>query len=796
MQSPETVESAAPAMSIRDYFRTIVRRRRIFFLTFCLIVIGVTVYTYQLEPIYEASTTLRVRDESGNRLGLAAGSMGIIKQSNIDTELEIIRSYGNVEQAVQLLHLNWDIDKKSSGLTFTLVEFQTPKTAVPYTITLTGPEQFIVKDDTGVQIGAGKNNIPFKQGNLSLLLTDLKGKPGDSFQVTLQPLEEIVTGMLLTSVKAIEVGGKSTSGGGTGIIKLSIRNPSPVRARAIANTLAQVYVEQSITFKSEEARKTLEFIEEQMKVTQGAVNEAESRLQQFKSTENIFDLASEVSQLVDRLAEIDKQKSAIQFQKRLTELGLANLKESLAKGQIYIPTAMMNTDTAIGSFAGRLVELDIQKKTFRLEKAEEHPQVRAVQLQIDETMRKLRNAYESNLRTLAKQEQDLEQQKPRFESELKKFPEVELRLAGLTRVSKVNVDIYLFLLQKHEEARIAKAATVSNITIIDSAQLPRSPVYPNKQKNIIFGIFLGLLIGGGLVFFIEYLDDTIKDGEEARHFLGLPVLATVPFIKLAVAQDENESPAIITYRNPKASVAEAFRSLRTSIHFSSITKEKKVLLITSSFPGEGKTTIMSNLAVTMTQTGAKVLLIDCDMRRPSLHKIFKQEKVPGLSEILAGDMNVSDIIHETEVPGLYFIPAGTTPPNPAELLGSQQMHDMLEVVKLRFDHILLDAPPFLAVTDAPLLTMSADIILLVLESERVPVKTAQRTVEMLSVVKTPVAGIILNDKTGLAERYGYYGNKYYASSYYGYGYYGYQYYGEDDKRSKKQPKKWWKKFIR
>jgi tyrosine-protein kinase Etk/Wzc len=411
-------------------------------------------------------------------------------------------------------------------------------------------------------------------------------------------------------------------------------------------------------------------------------------------------------------------------------------------------------------------------------------------------MRKLRNAYESNLRTLAKQEQDLEQQKPRFESELRKFPEVELKLAGLTRVSKVNVDIYLFLLQKHEEARIARAATVSNITIIDSARLPRSPVYPNKQKNIIIGIFLGLLIGGGLVFFIEYLDDTIKDGEEARHFLGLPVLATVPYIKLVATQDESDSPAIITYRNPKASVAEAFRSLRTSIHFSGITKEKKVLLITSSFPGEGKTTIMSNLAVTMTQTGATVLLIDCDMRRPSLHKIFKQEKVPGLSEVLAGDMNVSDIIHETEIKGLYFIPAGTTPPNPAELLGSQQMQDVLEALKLRFDHILLDAPPFLAVTDAPLLTKSADIMLLVLESERVPVKTAQRTVEMLNTVKAPVAGIVLNDKTGLAERYGYYGNKYYASSYYGYGYYGYQYYGEDDKKSKKQPKKWWKRFLR
>ena len=793
MQSPETVETTAPAMSIRDYLRTIVRRRRIFFLTFCLVVIGVTVYTYQLEPIFEASTTLRVRDESNSRMGLAK-EMGGEKQSNIDAELEIIRSYANVEQAAQLLHLNWDIDKKSKGLTFTLAEFETRKTSVPYTIVLTGPEQFVIKDDTGVQVGAGKNNIPLKQGDLRILITDIKGKPGDSFQVISMPLDSVV-GEIIQSIKAKEI---TVGTSRTGIIRLSVRNTSPARARAITNALAQVYVEQSVSIKSEEARKTLEFIEEQMKVTHAAVNDAESQLQQYKSSENIFDLSTEVSSLVDRLTEIDKQKSALQFQKKLTELGMSNLKESMSKGQIYIPTALLNADTAIGSFAGRLVELDIQKKTLRLEKAEDHPQVRAIQAQIDETMRKLRSAYEANLRTLSKQEQDLEQQKPRFENELKKYPGVELKLAGLARVSKVNIDIYLFLLQKHEEARIAKAATVSNISIIDTARLPRSPVYPNKQKNIIIGIFLGLLLGGGLVFFIEYLDDTIKDAEEARHFLGLPILATIPYIKLSVADTkDDDSPAIITHRTPKASVAESFRSLRTSIHFSGVTKEKKVILITSSFPGEGKTTIMANLAVTLTQTGASVLLIDCDMRRPSLHKIFKREKVPGLSEILAGDQRCDNIIQETEVKGLSFVPAGTSPPNPAELLGSSQMQEMLEALKPRFDHILLDAPPFLAVTDAPLLTKSADILLLVLESERVPVKTAQRTVEMLGIVNAPVAGVILNDKTGLAERYGYYGNKYYSSSYYGYGYYGYQYYGEDEKKTKKKPsKKWWRRFIR
>ena len=246
---------------------------------------------------------------------------------------------------------------------------------------------------------------------------------------------------------------------------------------------------------------------------------------------------------------------------------------------------------------------------------------------------------------------------------------------------------------------------------------------------------------------------------------------------------------MISHLRPKSPIAEAFRSLRTSIHYSAINSDKKVLLTTSTFPGEGKTTISANLAITLSQTGAKVLVIDGDLRRPSLHTKFGHSKIPGLSEVLAGGVPVQSILHNTGIPNLSLLTAGTTPPNPSNLLLS---------LRAEYDHIIIDAPPVLAVTDAPLLTSHCDLVIIVLETERVPVKAAQRMAEMLSNVHAPVGGIVINDKIGASnERYGYYGRNY---SGYGYGYGG-GYYAEDEQGQAENARKhqrivWWKRLLR
>ena len=775
MSVKEEVLPVAQEKQLQDYFRIIVRRRRIFLFAFCLILIGTIVYTYQLTPIYEAVTILRVKDDSAkNSLSLGRELSG--PQNNMDTEIQILRSMTNAEQVAQLLHLTWSITDSSKGLLFTVAEFETPGVGVSYNVELTGPDRYIVKDKEGRRIGEGKNNVPLQADKFRLLLTSLKGKTGDSFQLTMQSLDE-QAGDIVAATAAGQVGT------GTGILRLSARNPSPARARDIANTLAKVYAEQNLVSKGEEARKSIDFVEEQMKVTHAALEEAENKVQQYKASTRTYSLDASTSALVDQLSELDQQKATLGMQKRLAEQAYTSLKQSIAVGRPLLPSSMKD-DPLAGVLVDKIVELEIQKKILKLEKGEGHPAVQAIQIQIDESTQKLRSSYDASLKSMTTEERELGKQASKLEGQLSGLPDVERQLANLTRVATVNVNIYTFLLQKHEELRIAKAALVSNIQIIDVAKLPRTSVYPNRKKNILLGFLMGLMVGGALAFFVDFLDDTLKDAEEVRFALRMPILATIPYIAMDPVEDES-APAILAYRAPKNAISEAFRSLRTSVHFSAISADKKVILITSSFPGEGKTTIISNLAVTLSQAGSRVLIIDCDMRRPSLHKVFRREKIPGLSEILAGDVSIEETLINTPANGLDFIPAGTSPPNPSELLSSKQFQDLLEHFKLTYDNILLDAPPVLAVTDAPLLTTAADIMILVLETERVPLKTAQRTMEMLDMVKAPIAGIVLNDKTGQAQRYGYYGNKYYS---YSYGY-GYSYYGEKDDTKKASKKK-------
>jgi tyrosine-protein kinase Etk/Wzc len=769
-------------INLFDYAAVIMRRWKIFAAAFLAVFILIALYTFTMKPVYEASAMLHIKEGKSNKLLTDLLTSSTIP---INAEIEIFKARTSSEKVVERLHLNRNVSNVSRNFTFNILEFTSTAKEPVYKIRLTSPDTYEVKDDDGKVIGEGKDGVLLKTNGFSLLVKDIKGGKGDSFELALLPFNDTVDA-LRKGIKAVELGRQ------TSIIRASYEHTDPVLARDIVNALVQAYLDQTVTFKTEEASRTVSFIEQQINIIRGELNASEQELQTFKSDTGIVQLDGEAQALIGKISEMEKNRADIMLQRQQIEFARDALRLSKQKGEIYSPGIMKN-DPLVAGLAAKLSELEVQKKALLTDYTEAHQAVKSVKNQIEEIQNKIQAVYDTSRFNLAKQEEAVRNQLKIYESEMRKLPDVERDLARLTRLSKVNADIYTFLLQKHEEARIIRASTISNIDIVDPAIIPHRPVKPKKAQNLLLGLLFGMALGIGLAFFMEYLDDTIKNAEEAKRAIGLPLLATIPNIASRQPELNGSAPdrdTLVTKTEPKSMAAEAFRSLRTNLHYTAINKEKKIMLFTSTFAREGKSTITANEAVVISQTGAKVLIVDCDLRRSSLHEKLGHSKTPGLTEILTGDVTFEKAKHNTGIPNLDLISAGTTPPNPSELLGSEAMRQFLITQRDKYDYILIDAPPVLAVTDAPVLATISDIVILIMEAGRVPVKAAQHVRETLAALQVSVGGLVINDKTGKGETYGYYGSRYYR---YGYGY-GYGYYSDEDQ--KPPGKKPWEKTLR
>lgn len=756
---------------LQDYINVLFRRRRPAIATFVVIVVLVVLYTLISKPVYEATATLHVQEEKVKGADLL-GDLGMTSDNPIETEIEILKSRTNAEEVVRRLQLNWGRDVPNEETQFKILEFTSSDEEPEYLVTLLSDGAFTVKGRDWKSAIEGESGKRVTREGFSLLLDPLQGRAGDSFELTLSPFNQTVIA-LRGSITASELGK------GTNIIRLSHQGNDPDQAREIVNTLATAYLDRNIILKTEEARKSVDFIRQQLDEVRQLLDDAEQSLQDYKRDTGVIKLDSEVEILIERLSLIDKERSAEKLRSRQAGFAIQALTKALKERRSYAPSSLLE-DPVLAGLATELAHLEVERQGLLTEFTKSHPDVLSLTKRIVAGQERMLASYQALQSGLNLKIRDLDADIAGFEQQLQGLPEAEQQLARLTRLATVNADIYTFLLHKHEEARIARASTISSINIIDPAIAPEQPVKPNKKKNLLLALIVGAMAGVGVAFFIEYLDDTIKDAETAKRLLGLPILAVIPYIepKSETGADDveqmNIERTLVTHLEPRSPAAEAFRTLRTGVHFASVGKERKVLLVSSSFPNEGKTTVAANLAETIAKTGARVLLVGCDLRRPTLHHLFDKPCSPGLTEVLIGDVKVEAAIHKTGINSLDFVSAGMTPPNPAELVGSGKMREFLEKVRQQYEFILLDAPPILAVTDASILSELSDQMLLVLEVGRVQVRAAQRMKELVSSMQIDVAGMVINDKSGK-------GQEYYSDRYgrYGYGQYGYYSSGYD-----------------
>jgi capsular exopolysaccharide synthesis family protein len=345
----------------------------------------------------------------------------------------------------------------------------------------------------------------------------------------------------------------------------------------------------------------------------------------------------------------------------------------------------------------------------------------------------------------------LEKQK----QEANKLNESAIEYSLLKRDLDTNRQLYEGLLEKLKQAGVSAGLRSNNFRIVDVARVPMSPIEPNIPRNLSFAFILGLTSGVGLAFLLEGLDNTVRTTEQAQMISGLPPLGIIPLgsrtaregasSKRLVIATSKEAVELITQVRPQSQMAESYRALRTSLLLSNLGAPPKVIMVTSALPQEGKTTTSINCAVVLAQKGIRVLLIDADLRRPSIHKTLGMGPRSGLSNVLTGSATLEGAItRSTILTNLDILPAGTPPPNPAELLASTNMRDVLDQLRERYDHIVVDTPPTLSVTDAVVLSPRADAIVLVIRSGQTTKQALRRSRDILMQVNAKVSGVLLN----------------------------------------------------
>lgn len=389
---------------------------------------------------------------------------------------------------------------------------------------------------------------------------------------------------------------------------------------------------------------------------------------------------------------------------------------------------------------------------------------------------RLREALLANKLKMGQEElvlQELEQLMLRIQDELGFLPEVLSRTTKLRRQQESAERLYGQMQDKYMDAWFSEQSVFGNIKVEDPATLNATPIRPNRQASIFTGALIGLAVGIGLVVAMSMLDTTVRSPDEIESH-GLSVLATIPVIsqlptQAPIVNPDGSTPKFTPHRvshlDPRSSVAEAYRSLRTSLQFSGLDETIRTLTVSSSAPQEGKSTTSSNLGIVMAQMGKRTLLVDTDLRRPVLHSVFGLKREPGLTNVLFDRSALHEAIHPTDVPNLYVLPCGIIPPNPSELLGSEKMRQLCDTLSSEFDMVIFDTPPVVAVTDALLLGMRSDAMLLIARSDVSKIDGVLRAVDAVERSNVRLLGVVLNN-FNVANAYGAYYRYYQYYHYY------------------------------
>lgn len=574
---------------------------------------------------------------------------------------------------------------------------------------------------------------------------------------------------------------------GLDIIVIGAESPSPYEAALIANTFANQYRVFNLQINRDQLTFVKNFLEQQKESKRKDLLEAEDLLRTFQEKGGVVALDAQANELIRQLSQFEAHKDAAQIELLASEEILKKLKDNLKEQDPRLADYLesLTSEVYLNALQKQISDLQIQKDlaTSGLDpgvdvaakvKAYEE-KIADLRIKLDEKIKILKaGIYASSpeeVKELTRKIVDEELKTKslrisigglsnivsRYEDRFNKLPRTSIDLARFQRNRESTEKLYILLEEKYQEALINEQSQPGNVLIIDNAREPKSPSKPNRMLIILVGTVLGFGLSFAYVFTKNYFDNTIKTPEDIQK-KNVNVLAWIPEIEGLGINGSNAD--FIISKFPDSIPSEAFRALRTRVHFSRPDiSNMKTILITSPAPREGKTTVALNLAGSFAQTNKKVLLLDCDLRKPRIHSLFNVSKTPGLIDHLFGKVSFEEIVKTTELDNLSFVTSGTIPPNPAEMLASQQLEDFLQEMKKVYDIIIIDSPPIVAVTDSEILSRKVDGTILVVSSETTEADMLKRALELLRHDNATVIGTVLNNfsyKAGYASYYKYY----------------------------------------
>jgi len=549
------------------------------------------------------------------------------------------------------------------------------------------------------------------------------------------------------------------------LVEVGFHSTDPSLAAKVANALADTYIEQNLEVKFLASKQASDWLAQQLVEQRKQVEASEVSVQRYR--EKTDAIASEDRQniVVQKLAELNAAVTRAKTERIAKEAQnnqIRTVQQDPATQDSFLPIL---SNPLIQQLKGQLADLQRQQADLSARFGDRHPDMIKLRSLIETTDRRLQQevghvvqSIHNEVVAVRAQEQSLAEALEAQKREALLMKRKNIEYDALERDARTDRQIFESLLHRAKETTISGELKTNNIRVVDKADVPRSPISPRKRRDLLLALFGGLTLAVGVAFFFEYLDTRIKSPDEIKVHLGLPYLGLVPAIPRGSADAE---PLINNGVPPK--FVEAFRTIRTSLLFSFPENRGRSIVVTSVGPGEGKTLVASNLAIALAQAGQRVVLVDADLRRPRLHKIFGHQQEPGLSDLIIGKAKVSEVVRKSHIDGLSVLPAGSAPPNPAELLLSPRFKGFISKLPDAFDWVITDSPPVMAVTDASIVAHVVSGVLFVVGSEMTSRHAAQVALEQLDSAKASFVGAVLN-RVDL-ERNAFYFSQYYRREY-------------------------------